>query len=300
MRREWLVVCAIAMLASCSLQDRLVHCGDQLCPFGSICAPSGGCTMPIDARLFDAPIDGPFACPAISATPPRFSTLWHQDVLGQGCHDYNFSATGVAVAPCTDVKDHIEQGPVDQPMTPIPSFEAVSPSPFGYPRITVEGDALFVLETMASVQPKLDRYAYSPSGWTFTNSIALPATAIGAPSAQPNRRMFFVDANFAHEVTLGDTMLTPVFVYTAQDLGVQTLNGAPSLSPDGLRIVFAGVDLSGRVHMYYADRMTLDGRFGPPLPIPGGPIDTVDPFLTPDCARLYFSAAGSVFYAQQQ
>jgi hypothetical protein len=123
---------------------------------------------------------------------------------------------------------------------------------------------------------------------------------LGAPSAQPDRRVFYVDGNFAHEVALSDTTLTPIMSYAAAELGVQTLGSAPNLSPDNLRIVFAGV-LVGQTtaQVYYADRATATGRFGVARLIGHAPLGVTDPFMTGDCGRLYFSTAGAVFYAQQ-
>jgi hypothetical protein len=62
---------------------------------------------------------------------------------------------------------------------------------------------------------------------------------------------------------------------------------------------FTGASQSMTLHAFYADRAAITDRFGAPRVIDSAPMAS-DLFVTGDCSRLYFSAAGAVFYAQQQ
>jgi hypothetical protein len=67
----------------------------------------------------------------------------------------------------------------------------------------------------------------------------------------------------------------------------------PSLSADGLHLVFAGAPLAGADAIYLAERDTLSQPFGPPrVLINTGGART--PFFTSDCQNVYFSSSGSV------
>ena len=75
-----------------------------------------------------------------------------------------------------------------------------------------------------------------------------------------------------------------------------TVTGMPNLSPDGLRLVLGSTTQQSKV--MYSDRPSVDMRFRQAVPLMDIP-DVPDPFLTEDCARVYFSGIGSVFYAQR-
>ena len=70
------------------------------------------------------------------------------------------------------------------------------------------------------------------------------------------------------------------------------------MATDGLRIVFYARALDQAFYVMYSDRPTIDDRFRPADQITGVP-NVADPFLTEDCARIYFSGLGSVFYESQ-
>lgn len=50
----------------------------------------------------------------------------------------------------------------------------------------------------------------------------------------------------------------------------------------------------------YSERPSLESAFAPAREITTGPIGVTDPFMAPDCGRLYFSAAFEILYAHQQ
>jgi hypothetical protein len=51
--------------------------------------------------------------------------------------------------------------------------------------------------------------------------------------------------------------------------------------------------------VYYADRASIDDLFGTASPVDSVPTGIAWPHMTADCGRLYYSALGSVFYAEQ-
>lgn len=104
-----------------------------------------------------------------------------------------------------------------------------------------------------------------------------------------------------HELAFDGTSWTDVASYDpVNDLDVTSIGSIPNLSPDGLRMVLAAVPpMDNRDHVMYSDRPTVTDRFRPAVRLTGAP-DVIDPFLTEDCARIYFSGFGSVFYVEQQ
>ena len=50
--------------------------------------------------------------------------------------------------------------------------------------------------------------------------------------------------------------------------------------------------------VHYADRPSIDARFGAPVVLPAVPV-TDDLFMTEDCSRLYMSGLGDVLYLNQ-
>jgi hypothetical protein len=85
--------------------------------------------------------------------------------------------------------------------------------------------------------------------------------------------------------------------YTTE-LGIQVAT-PPNLSADGLRMVFRAYESTGNTFaVFYADRESIDARFGMAQPVAGVP-DVSDPFMSDDCARIYFSGLGSLLYVDQ-
>lgn len=122
----------LVLLGTSCLKDRLVQCGDQLCPLGARCV-AGSCAVGIDAQQFDAPQDAPYRCPQIGTTP-QFSPLVHQ-ILVADCTDYSTSTSaGLATGFCP-TKKTIGLGPIDQPLASIESLGPTGSSiPAWFPR----------------------------------------------------------------------------------------------------------------------------------------------------------------------
>lgn len=91
---------------------------------------------------------------------------------------------------------------------------------------------------------------------------------------------------------------TGVHDYTAADLGVATF-AFPSLSPDGLQLVFSANPIGGGpVEVRYAKRVNVTTMFDSSVKIDVGADNTLYPHLAPDCTRLYFTALSTVQYVQ--
>jgi hypothetical protein len=259
--------------------------------------------------FFDAPLDAPFACPPIG-TAPEFSRLFHQQVL-QDCNNYNISAgTGRAVADCQEPAAQVSQGGVgDTTLTPIPGLGTQGTVRTYEPRISPEGDELLVHHYNGFALPhdsyellRRDGEMWLPASG-FSSGSGVEGRVFGAMTLGPVRRIMMYDLNDAtvHELSFDATgVTTEIHVYTASELGVTFLFVVPNLTEDGLRMVFvsapAGQSTSKAM---YSDRQSTSDVFRPAVPLPGAP-SALDIFLTRDCAKLYFSAAGSVFYAQQR
>ncbi|MBA3397711.1 MAG: hypothetical protein H0T89_34120 [Deltaproteobacteria bacterium] len=275
----------------------------------------GGCTQvfglapteqqPVtDAAFFDAPADAPFACPPIGETP-QFSRVLNQIV--QSCGEYSATTEGRAVALCTEPANQLAEGPLDGLLIPIAGLEQTAELHVDFARYAPEGDELFVRSwTQSTTIGRIRVYRRQAEGFVYTHDVALPGQTtdsfvrFGTPSRGPRRRMMVRNNAFAYQEIEFDAAGTAVLIasYVAADLGVTSITQSPpNLTPDGLRLVFAGstTNASG---VLYSDRASLADRFQPGRLLPGIPINPT-PFLTHDCARIYVSAIGYVFWVQR-
>jgi hypothetical protein len=259
-----------------------------------------------DAQYFDAPIDAPFTCPEIG-TLPVFSRVLHQ--LIQSCSGYSIAATGRAVAYCSEPKTQVAEGAVDDTLVPVAGLEQSPPSlRIDYARYAPEGDELIVrfVTQAATNTGRIVVFTRTGTGFVEAHDIKLPGqmtdslVGFGAPSRGPKRRMLVYNVTNAYQEIEFDASGTATLIgtYNAAELGVQAFTSIPpNLSPDGLRGVFSGVVNAGSV-VLYLDRANISQRFGM-----GRVLDvpyTVAPFMTEDCARVYLSGLGSMFWVQQQ
>ena len=257
---------------------------------------------PLDAQYFDAPADAPFACPPIG-TVPHFSRVLHQ--VQQDCFYYT-SANGWAVAYCDEPAHQIAQGPLDGPFVPIAGMEQGGSQQYTEPHLVPEGDLLVV--NARNTQSLVGNIAVFRRGtadaWTpaYTVTLDVPIdrdATFGAPSSGPIRRMFFQNGDGVYrELSMDETFTgTPLATYSPAELGVTFATKMPDLSPDGLRIIYAGY-VGSRETIFYGDRPSLADRCTVTAltEVPSGRY----PFMTEDCARIYFSAASSVLWVQRQ
>lgn len=258
-------------------------------------------TIANDAQLFDAPIDAPFACPT-PGMQPQFSKVLHQ-VITKNCQAYMTSLeSNRAVAYCVDT-DQFVDGEVDgdpQPTTLTPA------GTYDWPRLSPEGDEIWVRDR--SVPPKFAVFQWqSDHHWAHVRDLDIMNVArddyITAPSRKVAGRRRVVRYAFSefklYEYDDDGTTSPAVRTYNLQaDLGVDFVS-FPNLDASGLRLVFVGQQ-SGTsfTQTFYADRANLDDAFSQAKPLLAAPL-AYDPFLTPDCSRIYTSGLGSIFYAQQ-
>jgi hypothetical protein len=86
---------------------------------------------------------------------------------------------------------------------------------------------------------------------------------------------------------------TLVRSYEANDLGVVSFLH-PSITPDGLHLVFAGSKMGGPNAVQYASRPSTSVKFDTPVEIAVGMDNVQYPHLAADCSALYFWAGGAI------
>jgi len=258
-------------------------------------------TIANDAQLFDAPPDAPYACPAAGAQP-QFSKVLQQS-LAKNCISYTTSPTADrAVAYCLDL-DAIADGPVDGDLQ---LAEMPAPDKLDWPRLTPEGDETWARRRGSTATFAVYRWE-SEHRWTHVRDLAISNTGrddiITAPSRRVGGKRRFLRHAFSefkvYEYEDDGTTTSVVRTYDiAGDLGVYFVQ-FPNLDADGLRLVFVGqAPTSNITQTFYADRARLADSFSSASALGTAPV-AYDPFLTPDCSRLYTSGLGSIFYAPQ-
>lgn len=265
-------------------------------------------SVDLDAQYFDAPSDAPFACPPTGETP-AFTRLLHQ--IDLQCTDYSASATsGRSVGWCRSSQlSWIGEGPSDGPYAPIAGLTSTPSTAIGEPRLDPDGAELLVRRspTMAAIGQVQVYRRGADNQFTVAHDLQSwgpafgPDIAFGITTRTPVQRMFFLDQGLAVETTVDRAtgQLTAIASYDpAADFGLVYFASAPNLSADGLRVVFAASTADGG-HVYYSDRPSLDARFRTPVALTNVPF-VYDPFLSEDCARIYFSGFDYIFWLQRQ
>jgi hypothetical protein len=279
--------CVVVMLAGC---DRIFGIHDTH-------------ELHIDAQFFDAGIDAPFACPAVGA--PVYSPLLHQEFV-QNCGEYNISADGTtAVGLCyVGAQASLHIGPPGMPLEPA-GIPQSGQGAFAAPRLTPDGNELIVLEYSfndASVAAR--HFVRAGSSWQTAGPLPFTLDAYRSIShiarTPTGDRLFVLDsmARNAQEWELSNGTWTqhgpPI---TADELGVPSFFRI-ALTPDGLHMLISAGG-SADQPLFFTQRVTADSPLATAAPAQGVPhVDT--PYMTNDCARVYFAGLGSIFYAQQQ
>jgi hypothetical protein len=271
------------------------------------------CNQAFGLRETQLPVDAPPVCPAIG-TAPAFSDVLHQDVLAM-CSYYTPSPdSGMALAACDDgTMTFVGFGAVDQPLQQVAFPPIASTVNLEQPRLVPEGDRAYAVENNYDLNGSSEIGEYLPDGnggWRFNGVLKFPPAlfpisfdvSIGTASYGPHRHVIVSACNVGcadydlHEIVQQDNGgWLEVQEYTNQDLGTVSVDTA-NLTPDGLRIVLRGTLSTGSA-VLYADRPTIDARFGTATALAGVPV-TFDPYLAPDCSRLYFTGLESVWYVQ--
>lgn len=252
----------------------------------------------------------PPMCPSIGSLPTLYGEL-HQLPLRR-CDSYTPSRkSGTAIAMCDGT---IVSGAIDQPMAPI-TLDPVPPRVERGPRLSAEGDRLlFPIYDADLSKYEIAEYEPAANGTWRSARPAVPyadvLTELSAPTLGPDRRLVFQTY---------DTTITSLVLVELSDKGGGWIENAryrigelslaaitanyPNLTQDGLRLVFVSdANVPGERYInqavFYADRATLNDRFGTARVLDVAPHMIQTPYLTPDCGRLYFTALGTVFYME--
>ena len=85
----------------------------------------------------------------------------------------------------------------------------------------------------------------------------------------------------------------------ALDFGGGSPRDPLSLSADGLRLVIGARSPTGQLQLFYTDRDRLGAQFRKPDLLAGAPY-APDAYLSEDCAKMFVSGLGYVFYVQPE
>jgi hypothetical protein len=247
-------------------------------------------------------VDGP---PLIDAKylggTPQFSAELHQ--RASACSNYTETEDGrVEIAVCGGA---VAEWDPTQGFVAIPALALTTAAD---PRISPEGDELYVVTPQPPATSAIDAYRRDSTGqWqhdrTIDPGVALGNTVyLGAPTRGPTRRMVISDYNnFSmfdeYEIELDASSAHVFHHYTLAELGGALLYFAPYLSPDGLRMYYS----AQAQPMLYFDRPDIATVFASPRTVPTAP-EVHEAFMTADCARLYLYSSDlqNLFWVQQQ
>ncbi len=245
-------------------------------------------------EYLDARVDHPPSCPA--SGPIAFTRMPQQRYL-QDCSQLTESLDGrLAIAMCKLTNDTappvICQSVDGAPFLPL-GLEEMPTVQFSGPRLYPEGDELIVRSLSANA---LRHYHRGSDGtWTRDADLPLPAGisftywASTPTMGSPHRLVIATPGAAAHFYEIEEA--TPAWQMVAELPATLELGGTAQLTADGQRLVVGG---SPPQLVSRSATGKLDSQS--PLDLP----QLLDPFLTADCGRLYFSAFSSVLYYSQQ
>jgi len=249
----------------------------------------------VDGRP-DAP---PPMCPAIGKVPTFTGQIGA--IPARGCQSYTISSSMSTAAALCD--DQIELGPTDQGLSPAP-VPQLGATP-AVPAIAPEGDVMVVRHQGATTSFQLDTLQLVGSQWQIVGaSFSVPAIATtSSPSRAPTRRLLVSEGSEVVELestTLGTWTMHDTYSVVSAPLALPSMVGGVALTEDGLRALFFVPSSATETgdSLYYADRATLDDQFGSAsaLAVPE-PLES--PYMTADCARIYFTALSTILYVEQ-
>ncbi len=254
-----------------------------------------------DALIEDAP---PSGCRA--SGPPTFAGT--PVFVFTNCNSFTTSApANMALMSCSNV---FYESPIATPGMVVAIVNREPDQLLSEPRLSPTGDEMFVTST-ATVGGTRAIRAYRRTGgqWHLAAvPIGLPTAFAGAnplfaspPSmlVQGKRRIIIhqvaVMPKFSEFVEENESW-TLVRDYTATELGTMTF-AYPSLSPDGLHLVFsANPTGGGPVEVRYSQRESVNDPWDSSVKLDIGVDNATYPHLTADCARLYFTATTTLQY----
>jgi hypothetical protein len=265
--------------------------------------PDAADTSAIDAP--DAPdARDPARCPAMGA--PVFSQS-AQVITAANCVQYTVSlGKGVAVAVCGG---DLVEGPIDSAtLSPMSIAPPTPGGTLGDPRLSPDGEQLFVTARDTAGRGTIELYRRSDGTWVHdpTATIGLPTVATfsedleaSPPTSGAAGRMTIVAtrvnevATFTEFTDSGGGVWIDGRTYDADGFGILNIK-QPSLTEDGLRLVFVG-----NSNIQYTVRDAIGDAFPAPSRIETVFEIVTNPYLTPQCERLYVMSLLSANYIEQ-
>lgn len=290
----------VGLLVGCYQPNRANSCRvqcDTECPDGLSCE-NGMCIVPGDICDPDGGVvEFPEAGGPIDMMPPlSCQPLGGIEKALFGGTSYTTDGT---IAIYVDSGGIIRQTVVDSvnPGNSI-GFEAFNVS---RPRLAPDGRDLFMLENNGGT---FGMRRATPSGATWVMGPVVSVTGItigagfvpGTPTTTNPRRMIAQQSPGIWREGTEDGLGRWTFTTTIKPVGMQTLVD-PTLSVDGLRLVFVGNILGGEIEVFVSTRPVVTNGFLVAQPLHD--ITSVvgmesTPATSPDCKHLYVSVGGAV------
>jgi hypothetical protein len=257
-------------------------------------SPNGDTINTGDGAVDDGSTDGSDRplCPTTGA--PMFDLT--PSIVVNGCLDYTTSASANnAMMVCS--ADAIFEAPLGTDNIDMANVQ--NAQMIREPRLSPSNDEMFVI----GVGNNLDIRIYSRvnTQWQYAS------TPVGLPTVESNMTLFTSPPTtitpkplvmvhhgsvFSEYVRDGAAWML-VRSYQPDDLGVDTYLH-PSMTPDGLHLVFVGSILGGANLVRYATRPTSAVKFDTSVALDVGIENVLYPHLTADCSSLYFWGNGSI------
>jgi hypothetical protein len=195
----------------------------------------------------------------------------------------------------------IVEAPVDSDAFVIADLDRESGEILDQPALAPEGDELFVRRRLGlTTIYDLLHYTRDGARWRRVGTLPIPIGGqdeFSVPTRRGDTRRLVVHAGGAveefREYEELDGTWSFVRSYTRSDLGVVMFSDL-NITPDGLRLVFRGNDVSifSDGKLMFADRPDLASPFSAARVMLDLPGDLFYPFMTPECRRLYYVGNG--------
>jgi hypothetical protein len=280
------------------------------CVFLSGCNAVFGIRGSVGLEFFDAPIDAAPQCPPLGTTP-AFRPAVHSLPFAS-CDVYTISeAANRAVARCTSDGHPVAQGAIEGTLDAVPTTDAPS-FYYYYARLSADGDRIARLAFHR--QPfywTVEVDHYDPAvGYIYDSRLPYMApestlsrepwtsniTARPEPHLVVTEQSLTANAYVLHELAEVGGTWSEIDSYNVTALTDDMKE--PSLSPDGLRMVYSK-NVAGANVLMYTDRPTIQDRFHTGEAIAEVPPGVDWPMMTTDCGKLYFTGLQTTFYLEQ-
>jgi hypothetical protein len=297
---RWLfLICAAGCYAPGKINNCVVTCAtSDDCPGGLAC--SGGlcggdsCGVPDDGSSnSDGTMDDSSVVSTCNPQPNSVVTPFNS-VIGV------VYSSNASIAVYMDNAGQMRQSPagVNQVGAVIVFEDSVSSQVYNRGRLSPTSDEMFLIHTSMTsstgtiaVSTRVDNALWTLPVDRTTGITADPTTVLGQVTATDPRLMVIKHAGMLLE---GEEALDKSWTFSTLDTSALinfTLIEEPSLSADGLRLLFRGNSGDGMIRAYMASRPDLETRFGNPVSL----TDSLDgvtgtertPAIAPDCSHAF-------------